>query len=198
MTEDTNIEEIDNEPRSGIDHNSYTTENKSRRQLEKELNEAIFQAGATLSPFEKKFAEYYARSGQAGNAARQAGSTAEHPGRVGANTLKRPGVQDYLALLGKKSAMMASLDAGEIIELMRDVYTAAMEEKNFKEANIAARNLAEVSGLIGKPNAVQPKENTARKEDKKADRRSGLERLLDATKEAKNDPEPSRGSTQVA
>lgn len=170
-----------------VDSSHFRELNKSSKQLEKEYDENIKIKKAQCSAFEIQFAERYVASGNAGESARLAGSRAEKLHIVGANTLKRPHVREYIDALMMKATMRATLKAGDVLDMIRRVYDAAMEAGNLKEANVAANNLAAAMGL-NKAGGSVDKTGPTSKEKEQDDRKA---ELLEKIRSASNPEVPA-------
>lgn len=185
------IEEIDNTVTEKFakdwDRNMARESLKSKQQAEEELDKELALLAGQLNQTEVIFARSYARHKNLAQAAREAGSTNKRLDVAGHQIMKNPKVGEYFTLLCQKMSTIAALEATEVIGHFRMIYDKAMLAENFKEANIAARNLAEICGAIGgkTSKSVEPGMKKIAKQQEEAqkeetNKKKELDKLLDS------------------
>lgn len=137
------------------------------------------EALGALSPFERRFVEAYLKAGSGAEAARIAGSKSKNIDQVAHNTKRREHVQKAIALGMDTRIQAAALDDMEVIQMMREVYHKAIEDKRYSEANKAAENLAKVLGIFQSKNATDDK-IAQRARDLREDKNQEQEREMDS------------------
>lgn len=148
-----------------------------KRQIEKKLR--LLEKKMTVA--EVKFAQAYAQSHNMTAASKAAGSTAIRPDQIGYKYIKKPDVMEYIELMQEKTADLAALSGEEVINKFRDIYIRAMEEGNFKEANIASTKLGEIARVLGNkhlPVGAETKNTSVAEEKEKEDGGSSLSELV--------------------
>ena len=125
-----------------------------------------------LNPFQRKYCEYRAKGLKQATAAEKAGSSSEdrnNLGRIGYAVEQIAGVKDYILWLQQARAKVAMIDEVEIIDKLRAIYEAAMDNTKLKEANTSVELMGNLIGLFGskgvttvskETNTEQPKNNT--------------------------------------
>lgn len=103
-----------------------------------------------LTTFEWRFVEAYAKCGNGTEAMIAAGSKAKRPAAVATNTLAKPRVQKAVQMLQQKRIEVMALDQTEVLQKLRDVYTGAMQDRKYSDANKAAELLGQALGMFNK------------------------------------------------
>jgi len=178
-----------------------TPSTASEKAIRDELDEQLGILAAKLNQTELKYCQAYARHRKRGVAAREAGSRHKRPEVAAAQIMKNPDVVEYINLMTQKTADIAVLKASEVITMFRDIYEKSLEEGAFKEANVAARHLAEICGAIGKSttdNALTQGAKAKKEQEaaQKADKTSREERIDQLLKDIQTPPQAAQGSKQ--
>lgn len=127
------------------------------------------------------FCKHLVSTNNASAAAAMAGSKAKRPDQVAHQWMQKEEIIEYIELLREKASYYSTLTDVEVVEKTRDIYTKAMEDRNFKEANIAVRTLAEIKGLInGKAKGPAQPAKTEEPAKPQADSTKKLEDILGA------------------
>jgi hypothetical protein len=138
MPKKKNIDPLQGQPKRGY-------QMKEPRDPERE---ELYEIIAQLTPFEQKFVEAYPKAESAAEAARLAGSMAKRPEQVANNTLRNPKVMRAVALMRAKRIDAAALDEIEVVTKFREVFTTALDNGDYKEANRAAELLGAHLGMF--------------------------------------------------
>lgn len=120
-----------------------------------------------LSPFQRTYCEYRAKGLKQAEAAHRAGSNAKDRtarGRIGYAVEQIPGVRDYIFWLQQQRAKIAMIDQVEIIDKLRQVFTGAMREDKFGEANKSVELMGKLIGLFSNGSTTLIKGDAARNE----------------------------------
>ena len=117
----------------------------------------------TMTPLQRKYAEYRARGLSKADSAQKAGSeagTRAALSRIGYQMEENEdnGVAEYIMFLQTQRARYFVVEESEVIEMLREVYRNSMESGKFNEANKAAELLGSYIGMFGKNAGKQTQE----------------------------------------
>ena len=145
--------------------------------LRERTNKELGEVGMQLSAFQRRMAQYYiSNGGDRALAAIQAGSNSDTPEQVFNNIYsKKEEFKQYIALMQAEVAKSAAIDVSECATMFREVYEMAVEQENLKEANVAARNLADLGGHLKQAPKSATQVNVNTQTEEKVDRGSELD-----------------------
>ena len=107
----------------------------------------------TMTPLQRKYAEYRARGLSKADSAQKAGSeagTRAALSRIGYQMEENEdnGVAEYIMFLQTQRARYFVVEESEVIEMLREVYRNSMESGKFNEANKAAELLGSYRNVL--------------------------------------------------
>jgi hypothetical protein len=142
-----------------------------------------------MTPMQRAYAEWRAKGLTQGEAAARAGSQASDRaalGRVGYQLENVPGVKELIVFIQTERGSASAIDDLAIVEMLKDVYAAAMDAEKYKEAVSAVELMGKTIGLfsktVGKAAITEDNSSTAKaftEEDVEQDERIvNLQNLL--------------------
>lgn len=135
-----------------------------------------------LTPKQKKFCEYYIQTGNAAEAARQAGYSEKAARNIGAENLTKPDILQYIAerTAAQEKALVA--DADEVLKFYSAVMRGEKKDQFGLDASLSDR-LKAADALMKRYNAL-----SAAKADEEAEKADEMQALADVIQH----PAPNR------
>lgn len=133
-----------------------------------------------LTPFEREFVVHYMSSKSGAEAARKAGSQAKKPESVAYSMLQKPNVQAAINWGTKNRIAAAGIDSLEVISMLRQVYSLALEKGKYNDANKAAELLGSHLGMFRTSQIAETalKSEAHKTSNQKSDMMADIERFL--------------------
>lgn len=107
---------------------------------------------SNLTVLQRRYCEFRAKGYPKGKAVLAAGSNASDgkaASRIGYQMEQIPAVQEYITYLRNKKADNEAVVPGDLIEMLKQVFSASMANEKYKDANTAVELIGKVAGIIG-------------------------------------------------